>query len=500
MEAELEERKNTSELCSKEAHECLTKAMADSDMRLQQQPEEETSHTEQERLREELVRYLAAVRGKKEEDGLTPAVIFPRNFDTVVSLMGKDDLQDHVVSPSAALASDVPWSHYMLRDGLDRDSHYARYRGLFAEEQSEQEKIQRGLAKIKQLDLRLQQLRACKADRSRRPVEYGLWVGPEEEGEERAPDQPTPLGDEGVAGISRGERAEMTDGANQNEVNNKSGHNHGTPRSVASSELYYGSESGMASSEASAGVRSRSSKAFLTQRFNTRAASSRAASTVAPSHSTTQARTGNEAPKMPGKTKLRKQKGRDRDFVEENVAKATKTRSSRLSVQQEMFVADLLEESDDGERWRELERYGCDEAEEARLREIDTCVQQLRSDDLQPMASLHLYGLVEPATQEKIVEPGEGALRETRSGRLEVQRSNQIESALQQCTQRAVTREEVAKVIALVTCSTNMSQPLAPREKIEALAKQLLQQGKQAQREGSAPTLHAAVAPETCTV
>lgn len=104
---------------------------------------------------------------RTSEDG-TPSVTFPGNFDRIVGLMGRNDLEDR--SPernSKAAKSDRttsrnrghgreeagnegmakgrgdgrggeehmrPWTKYLLEEGLDRTEAFSRYRGMFAGE------------------------------------------------------------------------------------------------------------------------------------------------------------------------------------------------------------------------------------------------------------------------------------------------------------------------------------------------------------------------------
>ncbi|CAM9541704.1 unnamed protein product [Ectocarpus fasciculatus] len=134
-------------------------------------------------VRKDLLQYMEGVRARTGEDG-TPSVTFPRNFDEVVGLMGRNDLEDR--SPEQASADPnrsghagkgtggnnreggdgkaswretgdraPPWTKYLLEEGLDRTKAFSRYRGMFAEEQTGEDRLMRGLAKMRELDLRL---------------------------------------------------------------------------------------------------------------------------------------------------------------------------------------------------------------------------------------------------------------------------------------------------------------------------------------------------------
>ncbi|CAM9348328.1 unnamed protein product [Ectocarpus sp. 12 AP-2014] len=134
-------------------------------------------------VRKDLQQYMQGVRARTREDG-TPKVTFPRNFDEIVGLMGRNDLEDR--SPEQASAASnrsgyagkeaggnnreggggkasgretgdraPPWTKYLLEEGLDRTKEFSRYRGMFAEEQTGEDRLMRGLAKMRELDVRL---------------------------------------------------------------------------------------------------------------------------------------------------------------------------------------------------------------------------------------------------------------------------------------------------------------------------------------------------------
>ncbi|CAM9430000.1 unnamed protein product, partial [Ectocarpus sp. 8 AP-2014] len=133
--------------------------------------------------RKDLQQYMEGVRARTREDG-TPKVTFPSNFDEIVGLMGRNDLEDR--SPDQASAASnrsgyagkgaggnsreggggkasgretgdraPPWTKYLLEEGLDRTKEFSRYRGMFAEEQTGEDRLMRGLAKMRELDVRL---------------------------------------------------------------------------------------------------------------------------------------------------------------------------------------------------------------------------------------------------------------------------------------------------------------------------------------------------------
>lgn len=97
---------------------------------------------------------------RTSEDG-TPSVIFPRNFDRIVGLMGRNELEDQILdqevkdsnrsggsgkSPEGSGKDGgkeqgkgagqgdrlPPWTKYLLEEGLDRTKAFSRYRGMFA--------------------------------------------------------------------------------------------------------------------------------------------------------------------------------------------------------------------------------------------------------------------------------------------------------------------------------------------------------------------------------
>lgn len=97
---------------------------------------------------------------RTSEDG-TPSVAFPRNFDRIVGLMGRHDLEDQSPdeeakddnrssgsrrSPHDSAKDDgkgkgkgagqgdrlPPWTKYLLEEGIDRTEAFSRYRGMLA--------------------------------------------------------------------------------------------------------------------------------------------------------------------------------------------------------------------------------------------------------------------------------------------------------------------------------------------------------------------------------
>lgn len=99
---------------------------------------------------------------RTSEDG-TPSVTFPKNFDRIVGLMGRIELEDQ--PPKQEAKGDKrsgglrarsgktgrdhaqeqrkgegerdqppPWTKYLLEEGLDRTQAFSRYRGMFAGE------------------------------------------------------------------------------------------------------------------------------------------------------------------------------------------------------------------------------------------------------------------------------------------------------------------------------------------------------------------------------
>lgn len=97
---------------------------------------------------------------RTSEDG-TPSVTFPRNFDRIVGLMGRNDLEDRFPEQESQDTDGTdglgrrpggcrkdggkglgqrhkegerapPWTKYLLEEGLDRTKAFSRYRGMFA--------------------------------------------------------------------------------------------------------------------------------------------------------------------------------------------------------------------------------------------------------------------------------------------------------------------------------------------------------------------------------
>lgn len=97
-------------------------------------------------------RFKTDGRIRTSEDG-TPSVTFPRNFDRVVGLMGRNDLEEHPVERESK-RNDAsrghsankegekggehlpPWTKSLLEEGLDRTKAFSRYRGVLAGEES----------------------------------------------------------------------------------------------------------------------------------------------------------------------------------------------------------------------------------------------------------------------------------------------------------------------------------------------------------------------------
>eukprot|EP00903_Cladosiphon_okamuranus_P008368 g8046.t1 len=136
-------------------------------------------------VREDLLHYMEGVRARMSEDG-TPSVTFPRNFDRIVGLMGRSELEDQAPPEELKVTDNnesgkmqrnqedrgkergkgqgrrkpqgdllPPWTKYLLEEGLDRTKAFSRYRGMFADEQTGEDRVMRGLAKMRELDLRL---------------------------------------------------------------------------------------------------------------------------------------------------------------------------------------------------------------------------------------------------------------------------------------------------------------------------------------------------------
>jgi hypothetical protein len=101
-------------------------------------------------LREELNAYVDDMSNRMDSDG-NKLIIVPNNFGAIVNSMTREDLQ---VGDSGGQA---PWSQYLLLDGINAaaDKEYGgRYTGVFSDTQDV--KIQRGLAQIEMLDRQLQ--------------------------------------------------------------------------------------------------------------------------------------------------------------------------------------------------------------------------------------------------------------------------------------------------------------------------------------------------------
>ncbi|CAM9593956.1 unnamed protein product [Choristocarpus tenellus] len=180
------------------------------------------------KLREELTHYIKVIRARLDEDG-APSVAFPKNFDHVVSLMDRRDLAPREVcyngqaqsggkglearlgssSGSKGGIDQHPWARYLLEEGLDKTGPFARYRGLFADEQTQESKLQRGLARMRELDFRLARTTEKARVLRRREIAENKEVsmalgGDEKDGQQNGMDQE--LGDSPSGGNSRGIR------------------------------------------------------------------------------------------------------------------------------------------------------------------------------------------------------------------------------------------------------------------------------------------------------
>ena len=99
----------------------------------------------------ELEQYLTSIRSQVDEGG-DPSVIFPQNYDDVVSCMGRGDITPHDGNDDDDNndGAKKPWTHYLLEEGIAMSDQ-----GAFAGYQENdrdvtvEEKVLRGLAKIK---------------------------------------------------------------------------------------------------------------------------------------------------------------------------------------------------------------------------------------------------------------------------------------------------------------------------------------------------------------
>jgi len=100
----------------------------------------------------DLRQYLITIRSKVDEAG-EPTVVFPINYEDVVSYMGRSD----ITSPDADRCqgdnnheNKKPWTHYLLEEGIAKSGQgtFAAYREDDGDVSMES-RVLRGLAKIK---------------------------------------------------------------------------------------------------------------------------------------------------------------------------------------------------------------------------------------------------------------------------------------------------------------------------------------------------------------
>jgi len=325
----------------------------------------------------DLESYLKQVRGARDEDG-TPAVHFPSNFDSVVSLMGRQDLgllgeeggggkgmqgmeqwatkgqaAGRGVEGTGAVATGETmggWTKYALQEGLDAQGPFAKYRGIFADETNLEDEIRRGLAKIQHLDLvlaaKLRRAKEVAAERATASRQAGGIATRE-------------------AGEGKGERAR--EGARRTGRGGKA---------LADEELYGDVDSERPSSSDSrdsglGGRRWKKDKAFLTQRGN--------------------------LTDEPGTARGRKGKGR-RNHIKENMERVA-AGGKALTAEQEERVQRILQALEDSAPeanavLRELELFGLTAEDEENLAEIDRKLEELGARPPPRVAAWSIVDLV----------------------------------------------------------------------------------------------------------
>jgi len=384
-------------------------------------------------------------------------VTLPDNFNEVVGLMGRKDLGNN--------EQNRPWSKYLIQDGLDKKAEYNGFKAVFADEESEIEKLEHELARIRQLDVKLRET-------SRKAKEISLnrkrlWDEFEREELRKkgiVPDDPPESGRQ-------------------------------TPSSVADSDLYTDLSSrrsdrpGTGLSQNSEGGDSYA--AFVTQKKHRRP---NIPSTQNTSRSTRRASINEKEEEKdfsdgklgPGKIRRRKREEKKKDFVADN----RRDVGQRLTQEQEELVARLLEDWEgntvqDGNTpgpqgiWEEISRYGVSEDEELRLAYIDKQLREMGT--LKIIEERILADLTETShsQQQSIKEkedqtiekqearnpkskkeqlPGDAVLREELKQRKERQRLSELDAALEALMQ--------AESILVLETSDKPSESTQPQKRL----------------------------------
>lgn len=108
-----------------------------------------------------LNQFLDELRDKKDEDG-SSFVTFPPNYQEVITMMRRVDLQgsnqlmEGEEEHGCKEEKERPWTTYLLEEGLQdaTEGAFVSYKDLLMDD-GEKAKVLRGLAKIRQLDLKL---------------------------------------------------------------------------------------------------------------------------------------------------------------------------------------------------------------------------------------------------------------------------------------------------------------------------------------------------------
>lgn len=110
-----------------------------------------------------------------------PVIDFPDNFDDVVSLMSRADLEfgEDGDGPEVEVGADTPfsngpptetsvdWSKFALSEGISKLGVYYKYEQELKRDQSDREKIEKALAKVQLLDRKIEV----------REMEHGARIG-----------------------------------------------------------------------------------------------------------------------------------------------------------------------------------------------------------------------------------------------------------------------------------------------------------------------------------
>lgn len=385
------------------------------------------------RLLSELSEYVESIRSRTEADGITHTVDFPNNFDSVVELMNRADIAAGVDDMREGQeVKRVPWAKCVLMEGLEDAGPYARYKGMFTDERTDDERMAKELASVRKLDIELanaqQRARAAaKALRDALREDDDMSIG-EDEGQA--------LVDAEFEATRRGRRRPRSEDGRSYTTNGVRSAN--TVRDRRRSRDSNGPLSPPSSSRSDRDERgsNRSSRrVFMTQKFTTAATD---ASSVASGGS------GSVRSDSRGPTSSRhsvKSTSGAPNFLAVN-AEAAARPASTMTREQEELVTHLLEDDDgmdDSGRkthdptgiWAEISSYGPTEEEKERMRIIDTLLGELGSAVTTNLNSNQNAGDVTfRAEPVDVTRPGEIVLRQEREERLRKERSKKLDASL----------------------------------------------------------------------